>query len=89
MSLIPEGGYVGLSQVSRGIKIKTTQTLALVGVITVCVGASLFYAMQRKSPQDRNAECLSAATTIPLVNTTTGVGMTAALAECEANGKTK
>ncbi len=64
-------------------------TLALVGVITVCVGASLFYAMQPKSPQDRNVECLSAATTIPLVNTTTGVGMTAALAECEANGKTK
>ena len=83
MSLILEVECVGLSQVSRGIKVKTTQTLALVGVITIFVGASLFYAMQPKSPQDQNAECLSAATAIPLVNTTTGVGMTAALAECD------
>ena len=28
-------------------------------------------------------ECLSAATAMPLVNTTTGVGMTAVVAECD------
>ena len=61
----------------------TTQTLALVAVITVFLDASLFYAMQPKSPKKQNVECLSAATTIPLINTTTGIGMTAVTAECD------
>ena len=61
----------------------TTQTLAFVTVMAVFVGVSLFFVMQPKSPQKPNAECLSAATAMPLVNTTTGVGMTAAIAECD------
>ena len=61
----------------------TTQTLAFVTVMAVFVGVSLFFVMQPKSPQQQNAECLSAATSMPLVNTTTGVGMTAVVAECD------
>ena len=83
MSLTPEVGYVGLSQVSRGTEMNTNQTLAFVAVMAIFVGASLFFVMQPKSPQKQNAECLSAATAMPLVNTTTGVGMTAAIAECD------
>jgi bacteriorhodopsin len=74
---------VGLSQVSKGTEMNTTQTLAFVTVMAVFVGVSLFFAMQPNSPQQQNAECLSAATAIPLVNTTTGVGMTAVVAECD------
>ena len=83
MSLTPEAGYVGLSQVSKGTEMNTTQTLAFVTVMAVFVGVSLFFVMQPKSPQQQNAECLSAATAMPLINTTTGVGMTAAIAECD------
>ena len=61
----------------------TNQTLAFVAVMAIFVGASLFFVMQPKSPQKQNAECLPAATAMPLVNTTTGVGMTAAIAECD------
>ena len=83
MSLTPEVGCVGLSRVSRGAEMNTTQTLAFVTVMAVFVGVSLFFVMQPKSPQQQNAECLSAATSMPLVNTTTGVGMTAVIAECD------
>jgi len=31
----------------------------------------------------REAECVAAGAALPLVNTTTGMGMTAAIAECE------
>ena len=33
--------------------------------------------------QTKTDDCVAAATSIPLVNTTTGMGMTAAIAECE------
>ena len=33
--------------------------------------------------QTQTDDCVAAATSIPLVNTTTGMGMTAALAGCE------
>ena len=39
--------------------------------------------MQPKTTVQREAECVAAATALPLVNTTTGMGITAAIAECE------
>ena len=33
--------------------------------------------------QTQTDDCVAAATSIPLVNTTTGMGMTAAIAECQ------
>ena len=43
-----------------------------------------FYASPSpKNNQTQTDDCLAEATTIPLVNTTTGMGMTAAVAECD------
>ena len=57
-------------------------------VTMICLVAGIaafgfyFYATPRTT-QTQTDDCVAAATSIPLVNTTTGMGMTAALAECE------
>jgi hypothetical protein len=54
----------------------------------ICLVAGIiafgFYFYATPSTTQTNADdCAAAATSIPLVNTTTGMGMTAAIAECE------
>ena len=57
-------------------------------VTMICLAAGIaafgfyFYATP-STTQTQTDDCVVAATSIPLVNTTTGMGMTAALAECE------
>jgi len=46
------------------------------------LGAPLF-SVSPDTTQTKTDDCVAAATSIPLVNTTTGMGMTAAIAECE------
>ena len=43
----------------------------------------LFYVMEPKSKGQQNADCRAVAMTLPLVNTATGMGMVAAVSECE------
>ena len=59
--------------------------IALLVVFTVVIGGGMvvYFMMQPKTMVKREAECVAAATTLPLVNTTTGMGMTAVVAECE------
>ena len=57
-------------------------------VTMICLFAGIaafgFYFYATPSNTQTNADdCVAAATSIPLVNTTTGMGMTAAVAECE------
>ena len=57
-------------------------------VTMICLVAGIaafgFYFFVSPSTTQTNADdCVAAATSIPLVNTTTGMGMTAAIAECE------
>ena len=57
-------------------------------VTLICLVAGIaafgFYFYATPSTTQTNADdCIAAATSIPLVNTTTGMGMTAAVAECE------
>ena len=62
----------------------STSQIALLVVFAVFIGGGMFYfMMQPKTMVQREAECVAAATALPLVNTTTGMGMTAAIAECE------
>ena len=62
----------------------STSQIALLVVFTVVIAGGMFYfMMQPKTMVQREAECVAAATALPLVNTTTGMGMTAAIAECE------
>ena len=61
----------------------TSQIVSLVIVITVLGGGMFYFMMQRKTKVQREAKCVAAATALPLVNTPTGMGMTAAIAECE------
>ena len=60
-----------------------SQIVSLVIGITILGGGLFFFMMQPKTTVQREAECVAAATALPLVNTTTGMGMTAAIAECD------
>ena len=57
-------------------------------VTIICLVAGIaafgfyFYASP-STTKTQTDDCVTAATSIPLVNTTTGMGMTAAIAECE------
>ena len=62
----------------------STSQIALLVVFIVIIGGGMFYVMmQPKTMVQIEAECVAAATALPLVNTTTGMGMTAAIAECD------
>ena len=61
----------------------TSQIVSLVTVITIIGGGMFYFMAQPKTTVQREAECVSAATALPLVNTSTGMGMTAAIAECD------
>ena len=57
-----------------------------VTVICLVAGIAAFGFYFFDSPtnnQTKSDDCVAAATSIPLVNTTTGMGMTAAIAECQ------
>ena len=59
-----------------------------IAVTMICLVAGIaafgfyFYASP-STTQTKTDDCVAAATSIPLVNITTGIGMTAAVAECE------
>ena len=61
----------------------TSQIVSLVTVITIIAGGMFYFMVQPKTTVQREAECVAAGAALPLVNTTTGMGMTAAIAECE------
>lgn len=42
-----------------------------------------YFFISPDTSQTKTDDCVAAATSIPLLNTTTGIGMTAAIAECE------
>jgi hypothetical protein len=42
-----------------------------------------YFFVSPDNSKTKTDDCVAAATSIPLVNTTTGMGMTAAVAECE------
>ena len=57
--------------------------LLVVFTVVICGGVVVYFMMQPKTMVKREAECVAAATALPLVNTKTGMGMTAVIAECE------
>ena len=57
--------------------------LLVVFTVVICGGVVVYFMMQPKTMVKREAEGVAAATALPLVNTTTGMGMTAVGAECE------
>ena len=62
----------------------STSQIALLVVFTVVIGGGMFYfIVQPNTMVQREAECVAAGAALPLVNTTTGMGMTAAIAECD------
>ena len=63
----------------------TSQVITLVVIIAALGGSMTFSMMQApdKPIEKGDAECTAAAAALPLVNITTGMGMTAAIAECE------
>jgi hypothetical protein len=63
----------------------TSQVITLVVIIAALGGSMAYYMMQApdKPIAKSDADCTAAAATLPLVNVTTGMGMTAAIAECE------
>tara|TARA_B110000305_G_scaffold184338_1_gene204836 strand:- start:324 stop:515 length:192 start_codon:yes stop_codon:yes gene_type:complete len=60
-----------------------TQTIVLTLTVLIFGGGTLFYVLQPSLKVEKNADCRAAATTIPLVNKTTEMGMSAAVTKCE------
>ena len=57
-------------------------------VTMICLVAGIaafrfYFFVSPGTSQTKTDDCVAAATSIPLVNTKTGMGMTAAIAECE------
>ena len=52
-----------------------TQTIVLTLAVLIFGGGSLFYFLQVNHKVANKADCRAAATAMPLVNTTTGMGM--------------
>jgi len=59
-------------------------------VLIIALGGSMLYYMFQYSPLTQNSpltqsgkKCVETATVLPLANTTTGMGITAAISECE------
>ena len=63
----------------------TSQVITLVVIIAALGGSMAYYMMQApdKPIAKGDADCTAAAAALPLVNITTSMGMTAAIAECE------
>jgi hypothetical protein len=64
----------------------TSQIITLVVIIAALGGSMAYYNL--KAPYDKplirgEVECTAAAASLPLVNVATGMGMAAAIAECE------
>jgi hypothetical protein len=62
-----------------------SQVITLVVIIAALGGSMAYYMVQApdKPIAKGDADCTAAAAALPLVNITTGIGMTAAIAECE------
>ena len=62
-----------------------SQVITLVVIIAALGGSMSYYMMQApdKPIAKGDADCTAATASLPLVNVTTGIGMTAAIAECE------
>ena len=57
-------------------------------VIMICLVAGIaavgfYFSTSPSTTQTQTDDCVAAATSIPLVNTSSGMGMTAAIAECQ------
>ena len=64
---------------------KTSLIISLM-LITAALGGSLGYYILQKEDlpfSKSDTDCMGSLATLPLVNVTTGLGMTAAIAECE------
>ena len=64
---------------------KTSLIISLM-LITAALGGSVGYYILQKEDlpfSKSDTDCMGSLATLPLVNVTTGMGMTAALAECE------
>ena len=64
----------------------TSQIITLVVIIAALGGSMAYYNL--KAPDDKpltrgEVNCTAAAASLPLVNVATGMGMAAAIAECE------
>ena len=62
-----------------------SKVITLVVIIAALGGSMTFYMMQApdKPIENGDADCTAAAAALPLVNVTTGMGITGAIAECE------
>ena len=59
------------------------QIVGFIVVIAAVGGGMVFYAANPKFIEQKDAECVAAVTALPLVNVTTGMGMSVAIAACE------
>ena len=57
--------------------------VTMICLVTGIAAFGFYFYATPSTTQTNEDDCVAAATSIPLVNTTTGMGMTAVIAECE------
>ena len=57
--------------------------VTMICLVAGIVAFGFYFFVSPHTSQTKTDDCVAAATSIPLVNTTTGMGMTAAVVECE------
>ena len=61
----------------------TGQVIASLILIIALGGSMLYYMFQYSALTQSGNECVDTATVLPLVNTTTGMGITTTISKCE------
>ena len=59
------------------------QVIASLVLIIALGGAMLYYSFRYSPTTQSGKECIETATVVPLVNTSTAMGITGAISECE------
>jgi len=68
---------LGLKPMNNGIAV------TMICLVAGMAAFGFYFYVSPNTTLTQTDDCVAAATSIPLVNTTTGMGMTAAIAECE------
>ena len=57
--------------------------MTMICLVAGIAAFGFYFSVSPDTSKTKTDDCVAAVTSIPIVNTTTGMGMTAAIAECE------
>ena len=72
-----------MHQVLGDWKVNNGLAVTMICLVAGIAASGFYFYASPSTTQTQTDDCVAAATSIPLVNTTAGMGMTADIAECE------